>query len=128
MGWRGVGELAELAGHEVRDLLADVDGVVADPLDAARDDEHPQAVLALLRRVAEREDVLGRVPVRAVDQLVQLDERLRLVGVARRERVERDADHLLGALAHVLDRAGRSPSSDTLRSPISFVSLATVTQ
>ena len=77
-------ELAELAGHEVGDLLADVDGVVADPLDAAGDDEHPQAVLALLRRVAEREHVLDRVAVRAVDQLVELDERLRLLGVARR--------------------------------------------
>ena len=32
---RGVGELAELAGDEVRGLLADVDGVVADPLEAA---------------------------------------------------------------------------------------------
>ena len=32
---RGVAELAELAGDEIDDLLADVDGVVADPLDAA---------------------------------------------------------------------------------------------
>ena len=32
---RGVAELAELAGDQVRDLLADVDRVVADPLDAA---------------------------------------------------------------------------------------------
>src|SRR6267142_3967284 len=42
---RCVAEFAKLAGHEVDDLLADVDGVVADPLDAARDDEHAQAVL-----------------------------------------------------------------------------------
>ena len=34
---RGVGELAELGGYEERGLLADVDGVVADPLEAARD-------------------------------------------------------------------------------------------
>ena len=32
---RGVAEFAELAGNEVNDLLADVDGVVADPLDTA---------------------------------------------------------------------------------------------
>ena len=48
-----VAELAELARDEIDDLLADVDGMVADPLDAAGDDEHAQAVLALLRRVAE---------------------------------------------------------------------------
>ena len=33
-GVRSVRELAELAGDEVGDLLADVDGVVADPLEA----------------------------------------------------------------------------------------------
>jgi RimK family alpha-L-glutamate ligase len=32
---RGVGELAELAGDEIGGLLADVDGVVSDPLEAA---------------------------------------------------------------------------------------------
>jgi hypothetical protein len=36
----GVRELAELAGDEVGRLLADVDGVVADPLEAAGDDQH----------------------------------------------------------------------------------------
>ena len=41
-GVRGVAELAELAGDEIDDLLADVHGVVADPLDTTRDDEHPQ--------------------------------------------------------------------------------------
>ena len=40
--------------------------------------------------------------VRPVDQLVQLDERLRLAEVAVGERVERDADHLLGPLPHLL--------------------------
>src|SRR3954469_7420272 len=84
---RGVGELAELARDEVRDLLADVDGVVADALDAPRHDEHSQAVLAFLRRVPEREDVLDGAAVRAVDQLVEVGERLRLLGVAPRERV-----------------------------------------
>ena len=34
-GMRRVGELAEVTGDEVGDLLADVDGVIADPLDAA---------------------------------------------------------------------------------------------
>src|SRR6266511_6057738 len=52
---RRVRELAELAGDEVGGLLADVDGVVADPLETARDDEHTQPPLALLR--AQLEDV-----------------------------------------------------------------------
>ena len=53
---RGVAELAELARDQVRDLLADVDRVVADSLDTARDDQHPQTVLTLLRRVAQRKE------------------------------------------------------------------------
>ena len=101
---RRVGELAELAGDEIGDLLADVDGVVADPLDATGDDEHPQTILALLGGVAEREHVVDRLAVRAVDQVVELVQRHRLLDVAVGERVERDADHLLGALAHVLER------------------------
>ena len=36
LGVRRVGELTELAGDEVRGLLADVDRVVADPLEAPR--------------------------------------------------------------------------------------------
>jgi hypothetical protein len=34
-GMRRVGELAKLGGQEIRDLLADVDGMVADPLERA---------------------------------------------------------------------------------------------
>jgi hypothetical protein len=30
-----VGELAKVTGHQIRDLLTDVHGVVTDPLDAA---------------------------------------------------------------------------------------------
>src|SRR5207245_2523677 len=41
-----VRELAELARDEVGRLLADVDGVVADPLQAARDEQHPEPPLA----------------------------------------------------------------------------------
>ena len=69
-----------------------------------RDHEHAQRVLALLRGVAEGEEIVGGIPVRAVDQLVQLDQGLGLLGVAGRERVHRDPDHLLRTLAHVLDR------------------------
>src|SRR2546421_3617652 len=92
---RGVRELTELAGHEIRGLLADVDGVVADPLQATRDDDHPQAPLADGQIVAELEDPLDYAPVAAVDQLVQVDEGLGPLDVAGRERVHRDAEHLL---------------------------------
>ena len=51
---RRVGELAEVTGHQVRDLLADVDGVIADPFDAARDDQHAQTILAFVQGVTER--------------------------------------------------------------------------
>ena len=42
-------------------------------------------------------------PVGPVDQLVEVDERLGARRVAVGEGVERDADHLLGALAHLLE-------------------------
>ena len=100
---RRVGELAELAADEERRLLADVDRVVADPLEAARDDDHAQAPLAEGGVAAQREDVADDAPVGAVDQLVEVDERLGPRGVAVAERVERDADHLLGPLAHLLE-------------------------
>src|SRR5215203_3720555 len=50
---RGVRELAELARHEIGDLLADVDGVVADPLEAPRHSDHPQSPLEPLRICSE---------------------------------------------------------------------------
>ena len=73
---RRVGELAELPRHEVRDPLADVDGVVADPLDRTRDQDHPQPPLAHRRIGAELQQVPDDAPVGAVDQLVEIDERL----------------------------------------------------
>ena len=45
---RGVGELAELAGREEGGLLADVDRVVADPLEAARGDDRAEPPLEVL--------------------------------------------------------------------------------
>ena len=84
---RGVRELTELARDEVRGLLADVDCVVADPLEAAGDDDHPEPPLAELGVVAELEHVLHDAPVRAVDQLVQVDEALGAGDVAFREGV-----------------------------------------
>ena len=100
---RGVRELAELAGDEVRGLLADVDGVISDPLQAARDDDHPQAPLADLGVGPEVEEALDDPPVRAVDQLVEVDEALGAGEVALGERPHRDSDHLLGAAAHLLE-------------------------
>jgi uncharacterized membrane protein YbhN (UPF0104 family) len=100
---RGVRELAELARDEVRRLLADVHRVVADPLDAARDDDHPQPPLVPALVAREAEHVADDAPVGAVDQLVEIDEPLRPGDVAREERLDRGADHLLGARAHLLE-------------------------
>src|SRR5438034_3773354 len=108
---RSIRELAKLAGDEICDLLADVDGVVPDPLEAARDRDHPQAPLEALRIGPEREHLPHDAAVRAIDELVELDERRRTLEVTVRERVERDADHPLRPRAHVrerISRAGRS--------------------
>ena len=80
---RGVGELAELGREQVRRLLADVDGAVADPLDRPRHDDHPQAPLAELRLGHHVDEPLDEAAVGAVDQLVELDEALGAGEVAR---------------------------------------------
>src|SRR5690242_13366558 len=53
IGMRGVLELAEQPGHHEGDLLAHVDGVVADPLDRARDQEHRHRPFAAVDVVAD---------------------------------------------------------------------------
>src|SRR5437764_10454137 len=100
---RGIGELAELGGQQVSGLLADVDGVVADPLERTRDDDHPQAVLPHLRVAAELEDACDDTAVCPVDELVEIDERLGPFEVTVAERVERDPDHLLAPRTHLLE-------------------------
>ena len=100
---RGVRELAELARHQVGRLLADVDRVVADALEAARDDDHAQAPLAQGLVAAELQHMRDDAAVGPVDQLVEVDQHLRARDVARGERGERDADHLLGAHRDVLE-------------------------
>src|SRR5207302_11221827 len=103
LGPGSVRELAELARHEVGGLLADVDRVVADPLQAARDEEHAQAPLVRDRVPGQLEDAVDGAAVDAVDQLVELDERRRRLDVALGERLERHADHLLAAVTHLLE-------------------------
>src|SRR5438132_11725083 len=70
-----IGELAKLARDQVRRLLADVHGVVADPLEAARDGEHAEPPLELLWIPSELEHVLDCAAVCTIDQLVEIDER-----------------------------------------------------
>src|SRR5215213_4587033 len=85
---RRVGELAELTGDEKGGALADVHRVVPDPLQAARRKQHSQPPLAQLRRRPELEHVVHNTPAGAVDQLVEVDERLGALEVAIGERIE----------------------------------------
>ena len=59
---RGVGELAELTGHQEHRLLADVHRVVADPLDAARDPASPAARPPGPSRCCRRRSPCARAP------------------------------------------------------------------
>ena len=55
----------------------------------------------MIRLGHDVDEPLDEPPVGPVDQLVQLDEALGAGEVAARERVERDAEHLLRPLAHL---------------------------
>ncbi len=107
---------SELAGDEVGDLLADVDRVVADPLDAARDDEHAQTVLALRLRVAEGEHVVDRAAVGAVDQVVQIGEDW-AVSRSRRENASSATRIICSARWPMSSIESRMRSSLTSRPP-----------
>ena len=100
---RSVRELAELSRDQEGGLLADVDCVIADPLEAAGDEDHPQSPFALGDVAAEVEHALDRTAVGTVDQLVEIDEGRGSLEIAALERVERNADHLFRALPHLLE-------------------------
>src|SRR4051794_18537602 len=90
LGVRGILELPEQAGDHERGLLTDVDGVVADALDAAGHEHHVHRPLALVRVVTQLEGELEAVAVQPVDLVVLADQ---ILG-------ERDVPALEGLLAH----------------------------
>src|SRR5215475_6830932 len=98
---RRVRELAELPRDEEGGLLADVDGVVADPLEATGNEHHPHSPLEVL--MPELEDAPDDAAVGAVDQLVQIHQRLGEGSVTRMESPHRDPRHLLCPLAHLAE-------------------------
>ena len=83
---RGVRELAEQAGHDERHLLADVDGVVADPLERARDEHHVHRPLARVGVVADLDRRAEDLAVEPVDLAVLAHEVLGQADVAPGER------------------------------------------
>ena len=127
LGMGRVGELAELAGDEVGGLLADVDGVVADPLEAARDDQHAQAPLARASSPPMLEHLLDGAAVRAVDQLVELDERLG-ARRGRAPRTSRSATRIISSARSPISSNASISLASPGRSSASLISLAIVTQ
>ena len=110
---RGVLELPEQAGDDEGGLLADVDGVVADALDAAGHEHHVHRPFARVGVVADLERQLEDVAVQPVDLVVLAHEVLGQGHVAAREGLLA-LDHLRARLrAHPLDvvehpRVGRA--------------------
>ena len=84
-GMRGVLELAEEPGDDEGDLLADVDRVVADPLDRPRRQQHRHRPLALVGVVADLQRQPEAVAVEVVDDVVLADQ----VAAPSRRRVRR---------------------------------------
>ena len=123
-GMGGVRELAELAGDEVRRLLADVDGVVADPLEAARDDEHPQTPFAVLG--VEPEHPLGE------PRFVRSISSSRSTSASARARSrcwnERSATRVISSARTPISASAATILVSAGTTPASFVSFATVTQ
>src|SRR5271154_6198185 len=69
-GPRGLGELAEEPRDHECDLLADVDCVVADALECARDEDHVHGPLARIGVVADLDGHPEDLPVDSVDLTV----------------------------------------------------------
>ena len=70
----GVLELAEEPGDDEGDLLADVDGVVADPLERACDEHHRHRPLAGVVVIADLDREVEDLLVEIVDDVVLADE------------------------------------------------------
>ncbi len=85
---RGIGELAELTGHEEGGLLADVHGVVSDALEAPSDGDLAHAPLERLGVVDVAEHLVEHLSIRPVDEIVELVDPTRLRDVSRRECIE----------------------------------------
>src|SRR4051794_39371459 len=83
---RGVLELPEQPGDHERHLLADVDGVVADPLDRPGREQHRHRPLAPVGVVADLESQPEAVAIQVVDYVVLPDQILGHRGVALEER------------------------------------------
>src|SRR5438067_5442537 len=73
-GVGGIRELPEQARHDERDLLADVHGVVADPLERPRDEGHVHRPLARVLVVADLDREAKDLAVQAVDLAILADE------------------------------------------------------
>ena len=102
-GMRGVLELPEQTGDDEDGLLADVHGIVADPLDAASDQRHVHCPFARIGVVPDLQREVKHVAVETIDLVVLAHQVLRKVHVAALERLLA-LDHLLARLlAHLLD-------------------------
>ena len=97
---RGVLELAEEARNHKGDLLADIDGVVPDPLDRPRGKQHRHSPLPLVGVVADLQRQPEALPVEVVDHVVLADQVLRHLDVAPLEGPLRLADQRPGLPAH----------------------------
>src|SRR5256885_14070372 len=99
----GIGELAELARQEERHLLADVDGVVADPLELPGHDVHPDPPLEASRVPRQLHDLPVHSAVQIVDRVVHHGELLTELEVSPGERVDRGSHHADHDVAHLLE-------------------------
>src|SRR5438034_8158937 len=70
LGVRGVRELAEQARDHECSLLTDINGVVADPLQGARHENHLHGPLACIGVIADLDRDAEAVAVQAIDLLV----------------------------------------------------------
>ena len=113
---------------QVRGLLADVDGVVTDPLEAARDDDHPQPPLSELGVVARARARASTT--RRFARSISSSRSTRLSAPARSRSAnafDRHPDHLFGASSHLLEGLDEHLVGLQLRAR-AWSSLAIVTQ
>src|SRR5215211_4161864 len=102
-----VRELAKQPRDDERDLLADVDRVVADPLERARDEHHRHRPFAAIGVRPDLDRPAEALAVEAVDPLVLADEVLGEPDVAQRKGLLGLLDLRAHDPAHLLDAVER---------------------
>src|SRR5918996_1610446 len=98
---RGVRELSELRGEQESNLLGDVHGLIADPLELPGDHHHPHRPVQEFRVARARGDLPVHASIQSVHRLIHRRQAEGQVQIAAGERLHRRPHHAPDHIPHL---------------------------